>query len=109
MIAYHYQRYYDEHERLKAEHEVENKKESGGGAVDSGADKFSALKSLIATAPTSSDLTTPVVTVENSGAVAMETQPAADVPAVSQVTSNAVSKPVDLDAIDKARARYVQF
>lgn len=72
------QRYYAEHEKLKAKQEAEREDKT---SEDTGSEKYSCLKNLIATAPGVGEApslpTTPVVTMGNPVvATAMETQPA---------------------------------
>lgn len=73
------QRYYDEHERLKAQQELLEKEDissevgNSSESMDVGGEKFTSLKSLIATAATVPLATTPVIAVENPVAIVTET------------------------------------
>lgn len=118
------QRYYDEHEKLKAKQEAEREKTSED-SMETGSEKYTCLKSLIATAPGFSTVekpapslpTTPVVTMENpvmatAMGVEVRNNPACEVtkkniPVTGRVTlENSVSKrstPIIDHCTDKVR------
>lgn len=67
-----FQRYYDEHNKLKAQQESDEDKQSHEEKKSS--DRGCTMRSLIAAAPSSSTEGSSVVTVENTAPVSMETQ-----------------------------------